>query len=125
VDSPGFLSIPQDSCGNLWGTEKYCPTVEGDEKPTADKLNLKKSAELMREYLRDGELNPAVTAIQTGFYRLFAAWILDESLPWTTGEAPTLQILFKYLKVNFVLPTDTTVRNHLAKIFAKLHGKVV
>jgi len=24
VDSPGFLSIPQDSCGNLWGTEKYC-----------------------------------------------------------------------------------------------------
>jgi hypothetical protein len=79
----------------------------------------------MREYLRDGELNPAVTATQTGFYRLFAAWILDESLPWTTGEVPTLQILFKYLKVNFVLLTDTTVRNHLAKIFAELHGKVV
>lgn len=79
----------------------------------------------MREYLREGELNPAVTATQTGFYRLFAAWILDESLPWTTGEAPTLQILFKYLKVNFILPTDTTVRNHLVKIFAELHGKVV
>jgi hypothetical protein len=79
----------------------------------------------MREYLRDGELNPTATTTQTGFYRLFAAWILDKSLPWTTGEAPTLQILFKYLKVNFVLPTDTTVRNHLAKIFAELHGKVV
>ena len=56
---------------------------------------------------------------------MFAAWILNESLPWTTGEAPSLQLLFKYLKINFMLPSDTTVRNQLAKIFAELHGKVV
>lgn len=79
----------------------------------------------MREYLRNGELNPAIEATQTGFLRLFSAWILDESLPWTTGEAPSLKLLFQYLKVNFVLPTGTTVRNQLGKIFAELHGKVV
>lgn len=79
----------------------------------------------MAKYLKNGKLNPAIIATQSGFLRLFAAWILDESLPWTTGEEPTLQLLFKYLKVNFTLPTDTTVRNQLAKIFAELHGKVV
>lgn len=79
----------------------------------------------MAEYLKEGELNPALIPTQTGFLRLFAAWILDESLPWTTGEAPALHILFKYLKIKFFLPTDTTVRNQLAKIFAELHSKVV
>jgi hypothetical protein len=48
-----------------------------------------------------------------------------ESLPWTSGEAPSLALLFRYLKVRFYLPSDTTVRNQLAKIFAELHGKVV
>lgn len=79
----------------------------------------------MEEYLKQGELNPAVVATQSGFLRLFAAWILDESLPWTTGEAPSLQLLFKYLKIQFHLPTDTTVKNQLAHIFSELHGKVV
>ena len=89
------------------------------------KLNYKASADMMAKYLKDGELNPAVVATQSGFLRLFAAWILDESLPWTTGEAPALHLLFKYLKVNFILPTDTTVKNQLVRIFAELHGKVV
>ena len=93
--------------------------------PISEQLNLKRSADLMAEYLKKGELNPAVAATQSGFLQLFAAWILDESLPWMTGEALSLQLLFKYLKINFALPTDTTVHNHLAKIFAELHGKVV
>jgi len=93
--------------------------------PISEQFNLKQSAALMAQYLKKGELNPAVTATQSGFLRLFSAWILDESLPWTTGEAPSLQLLFKYLKINFSLPSDTTVRNQLAKIFAELHGKVV
>ena len=79
----------------------------------------------MREYLRNGELNRAIEATQTGFLRLFAAWILDESLPWTTGEAPSLKLLFQYLKVKFILPSDTTIRNELGRIFAELHEKVV
>lgn len=94
-----------------------------DEVPLT--TNLKRSAELMAQYLREGELNPAVVPTQRGFLRLFSAWILDESLPWTTGEAPTLRLLFKYLKINFMLPSDTTVRNQLGHIFGELHSKVV
>lgn len=88
-------------------------------------FNLKRSAELMAAYLREGKLNPEIVPTQKGFLRLFAAWILDESLPWTTGQAPMLALLFKYLKVRMELPTDTTVRNHVAHIFAELHGQVV
>jgi len=107
--------------------KRYAATVEDaeDEDPIEEQINLKKSVELMREYLRNGDLNPNIAPTQKGFLRLFAAWILDESLPWTTGEAPTLALLFKYLKVNFKLPSDTTVRNQLALIFKELHGKVV
>lgn len=96
-----------------------------ETEPKTETFNLRKSAEMLKEYFKKGELNPAAIITQKGFYRLFAAWILDESLPWTTGEAPTLQILFKYLKVNYHLPTDTTVRNQLAHIFSELHGKIV
>ena len=46
-------------------------------------------------------------------------------LPWTAGEAPLFVVLFKYLKVKFLLPSDTAVRNQLTRIFAELHGKVV
>ena len=95
------------------------------EVPPSAHVNLKRSADLMAAYLKAGELNPDVTPTQKGFLRLFAAWILDESLPWTAGEAPALGVLFKYLKIRFQLPSDTTVRNQLAKIFAELHSKVV
>ncbi|KAF8156098.1 hypothetical protein B0H34DRAFT_635221, partial [Crassisporium funariophilum] len=56
-----------------------------------------------------------------GFYCIFAAWILDESLPWTTREAPTLRMLFQYIKNKFLLPTNTTVQNNLERIFTELH----
>jgi hypothetical protein len=79
----------------------------------------------MNQYLKAGELNPEVIPTQKGFLRLFSAWILDESLPWTMGEAPSLHLLFKYLKIRFQLPSDTTVRNQLARIFLELHGKLV
>ncbi|TFK20223.1 hypothetical protein FA15DRAFT_553216, partial [Coprinopsis marcescibilis] len=49
-----------------------------------------------------------------GFQQLFAAWILDEDLPWTTGKSPMLSQLFSYLKIKFVLPLDMSVRNTLA-----------
>lgn len=79
----------------------------------------------MEGFLKEGELNPQIIPTQRGFLRLFAAWILDQDLPFTTGEAPSLANLFRYLKVSFVLPSDTTVRNTLAHIFSELHGKVV
>ncbi|KAI1797442.1 hypothetical protein LXA43DRAFT_847010, partial [Ganoderma leucocontextum] len=60
-----------------------------------------------------------------GFNRIFAAWIFEDDLPFTTGESSGLARLFQYLKVHFLLPSDTTVRNALAKIFIDLHGTVV
>ncbi|KAF8999519.1 hypothetical protein BDQ17DRAFT_1175918, partial [Cyathus striatus] len=44
----------------------------------------------------------------------FAAWILDNDLPWTTGESNILSNLFKYLKISYMLPSDTAVHNELA-----------
>ncbi|KAM5543378.1 hypothetical protein V8D89_002963 [Ganoderma adspersum] len=83
------------------------------------------SARVMEEYVRNGYLNSALEPTQKGFYRVFAAWILEDDLPFSQGESWSLRNVFKYLKVNFILPTDTTVRNVLTKIFTDLHGKVV
>ena len=94
------------------------PTME-------DRLNLKKSTMIMEAFLKEGELNPGIVATYSGFLRIFSVWIIDESLPWTTGEAPTLQMLFKYLKITYQLPSDTTVRKQLVHIFEELHRKVV
>ena len=98
---------------------------EGDLQRAGMTWNLKASHDIMEAYLKEGELNLAIIPTQAGFLHLFSAWILDESLPWTMGEAPGLHLLFKYLKITFQLPSDTTVRNQLARIFAELHGKVV
>ena len=84
-----------------------------------------KSAELLEGFLKRGAMNPAVEPTLKGFYRVFAAWILEDDLPFTTGESPSLARLFKYLKIKYQLPSDTTVRNQLTKIFAILHEKIV
>ncbi|CAA7264624.1 unnamed protein product [Cyclocybe aegerita] len=98
----------------------------GDEGTSINsKFNLKRSADMIGEYIKEGEKNPQVILTQKGFLHLFSAWILDESLPWTTGESPSLAALFKYLKITFNLPSDTTVHNQLAHIFHDLHTKVV
>jgi hypothetical protein len=83
------------------------------------------SSALMEEFAKEGFLNPAREATQEGFYRLFAAWLLDDDHPWTTGETPSIRRLFHYLKIKFLLPSDTTVRRYVAKIFIELHSKVV
>lgn len=74
--------------------------------------------------MKEDKLNPEVVVTYRGFLHIFVAWILDKSLLWTTG-APTLKMLFKYLKITYQLPSDTTVHNKLAWIFDELHGKVV
>ncbi|KAF4612503.1 hypothetical protein D9613_012755 [Agrocybe pediades] len=113
------LATHVKDCKRTKGFNNDNPTI-----PASEQFNLKRSADLMAEFLKNGELNPAIIPTQAGFLRLFAAWILDESLPWTTGESPTLKKLFTYLRLQYTLPSDTTVRNQLAKIFAELHGKV-
>lgn len=120
------------SMTNIAGHPKLCnrkldknTEVEEVKKSVADELNLDASRKMLEGWLKDGDLDPDAVITKRGFLRLFAAWILDESLPWTTGEAPSLRLLFKYLKINHHLPSDTTVRNQLAHIFDELLTKVV
>lgn len=79
----------------------------------------------MEEYLLEGKLNPKLEPTRKGFLKIFAAWILQEDLPYTTGKAPALKQLFEYLQIRFMLPSHTTVRNTLAEIFISLYGTVV
>ncbi len=83
------------------------------------------SAQIMADMLKEGKLNPKIEPSRAGFLRVFAAWILDDDLPFTTGETLSIKRLFDYLHIKFQLPSDTTVRNTLAKIFITLHGTVV
>ncbi|KAH9833981.1 uncharacterized protein C8Q71DRAFT_711760, partial [Rhodofomes roseus] len=83
------------------------------------------SAKLMEGYLKEGKLNPKVEPTQRGFLQVFAAWIVEDDLPFTTGESPGLARVFRYMQSKFLLPTDTTVRNTIATIFAKMHAELV
>ncbi|KAJ2911916.1 hypothetical protein MD484_g8499, partial [Candolleomyces efflorescens] len=50
------------------------------ENDAGDTTKLKKKK-------KKGKLSPPTKA---GFRRTFAAWIVDDDLPWTTGQAPML-----------------------------------
>jgi len=78
----------------------------------------------MEKYLAEGKLNPAVVRDQKGFYQVFASWILEDDLPFTTGETAGIARLFSFMQVKYTLPTDTTVRNALAKVFIAMHSQV-
>lgn len=57
---------------------------------------------------------------QKGFNKVFAAWIIEDDHPFTTGETGGINRLFKHMQSRFQLPTDTTVRNTLAKTYAEM-----
>ncbi|KAF8186574.1 hypothetical protein K438DRAFT_1596191, partial [Mycena galopus ATCC 62051] len=46
--------------------------------------------------------------------------ILEDDLPFTTGETGGIHRLFKYMQCKFLLPSDTTVRNQLAKMYSEM-----
>jgi hypothetical protein len=78
----------------------------------------------MEEFLAEGKLNPVVNPTQKGFLKVFSAWILEDDLPFTTGETGGIHRLFRYMQSKFVLPSDTTVRNTLAQIYAEMFNKL-
>lgn len=100
-------------------TSSEPPTVHSSHGFTAA------SAKLMEGYLKEGALNPRLVPSQSGFLKMFAAWLLEDDLAWTTSEPPGLGCLFKYMQVNFKLPSDTTVRNTVAQICQDLHKNIV
>ncbi|KAI0310424.1 hypothetical protein OF83DRAFT_1070552, partial [Amylostereum chailletii] len=63
---------------------------------------------LIRKFVEQGILNPAREPSQAGFNRVFAAWLLDNSHMFTSGEVPSLQYLFKYIRCELSLPSDKT-----------------
>ena len=63
--------------------------------------------------------------MKRGFLWHFGTWLIEEDLPFTTGESHGIKRLFKYLDISFQLPSDTTVRNALVKIYLELHAEVV
>ncbi|KAJ7721351.1 hypothetical protein DFH07DRAFT_760491 [Mycena maculata] len=67
------------------------------------------SARIMDEFLRDGQLNPAKVRTQRGFLKVFTAWLVEDDLPFTTGETGGIQRL---------------VRNTLARIYTEMFDKL-
>lgn len=44
------------------------------------------SAKIMEDFLLDGKLNPVINTTQKNFLKIFAAWIIEDDLAFTTGE---------------------------------------
>ncbi|KAJ7933498.1 hypothetical protein B0H13DRAFT_1502257, partial [Mycena leptocephala] len=67
------------------------------------------AAKLMDDFLVEGKLNPVINSTQGNFLKIFAAWIIEEDLPFTTGETPGIERLFAFLRTRYLLPSDTSV----------------
>lgn len=79
----------------------------------------------MEKFVADGVLNPASNPTSVSVTRVFVGWILGDGLPWTTGESINLARFLQHVQVTYGLPTDTTVRNQVAKIFIELKDAVI
>ncbi|KAJ6632240.1 hypothetical protein B0H10DRAFT_1937906 [Mycena sp. CBHHK59/15] len=44
------------------------------------------SAKIMQGFIDEGKINPAHRPTQGGFNKVFAAWLIEDNLAWTTGE---------------------------------------
>ncbi|KAI4293675.1 hypothetical protein K525DRAFT_174621, partial [Schizophyllum commune Loenen D] len=60
-----------------------------------------------------------------GFNRVFASWCFVDGMPFSAGETTAAARMFAYIKCNFSLPSDTTVRNQVARIFLDLRAASV
>lgn len=127
-----FEESPLPNTSNLISHTAKCPNKHSLDDAAAVAIaanpsvhSLRDNTALFGEWIAKGVLNPAVNPTKQGFLRVFAAWLIRDSMPWTTGESEGLKDLFKYLCIDFSLPSDTTVRNALGRIYIELHDKVV
>ncbi|KAJ6626478.1 hypothetical protein B0H10DRAFT_2302262, partial [Mycena sp. CBHHK59/15] len=98
--------------------------VPSDVQPGETRGVSASSAKIMADFLVDGKLNPAINSTQKNFFKVFSAWIIEDDLPFTTGETPGIQRLFAFLKTRYGLPSDTTVRNTLAEMYVDMYNLV-
>lgn len=59
--------------------------------PFIDQESYAASAKLMGHYLEKGLLNSKNFPMKKGFLKHFAAWLLKDNLPFTTGETPGIR----------------------------------
>lgn len=81
------------------------------------------SAKIMDAYLANG--TKPMFPMREGFLCHFVAWVIEDDLPWTTGETPGIIRLFHFAEVRWELPSDTTVQKMVAKFFVELHSNLV
>ncbi|KAJ6631210.1 hypothetical protein B0H10DRAFT_1711661, partial [Mycena sp. CBHHK59/15] len=55
------------------------------------------------------------------FLKIFAVWIIEDDLPFTTSETPSIEHLFAFLHTCFLLPSDTTMRKALAEMYIDMY----
>ncbi|KAF8175291.1 hypothetical protein K438DRAFT_95093 [Mycena galopus ATCC 62051] len=79
------------------------------------------STKIMADFLVEGKLNPAINSTQKNFFKIFSAWIIEDDLPFATGETPGIQRLFAFRQTRYGLPSDTTVRNTLAEMYVDMY----
>ncbi|KAJ6614974.1 hypothetical protein B0H10DRAFT_1712066, partial [Mycena sp. CBHHK59/15] len=51
----------------------------------------------------------------------FSAWIIEDDLLFSTGETVGINRLFRFMHSRYELPSDTTVRNTLAKMYTEMY----
>lgn len=82
------------------------------------------SSKIMEDFIIDGHLNPIINSTQSNFLKIFAAWIVEDDLAFTTGETEGINRLFHFLHTRYQLPSDTTVRNTLAEMYIDMYKLV-
>ncbi|KAH9011715.1 hypothetical protein EDB83DRAFT_2234018 [Lactarius deliciosus] len=60
------------------------------------------STKLMEKYIQDGLLNPRIEPTQSGFTRLFVAWLVEHDLPFTTAVRKSVAQIFTDLRSTIV-----------------------
>ena len=83
------------------------------------------STKIIENFLKDGAINPALNRTQKGFYSVFASWILEDDLPFTTGETSGIKILFKYLILDANDSNDDVSNNGLFQVVEPKDGEEV
>ena len=66
------------------------------------------SVKIMEDFMLEGKLNPEIKPTCTGFLNIFAAWLLEKDLLFTTGESQGIKWLFEYLQVKYQLSSDNS-----------------
>lgn len=83
------------------------------------------STKIMENFLKDGAINPALNQTQKGFYSVFASWILEDNLLFTTGETSGIKRLFKYLILDANDSNDDDSNNGLFQVVEPKDGEEV